>query len=428
MKITLIGVGSFVFGPSAVYDAIVTNDIPNLELALVDHNIDVAHRMAGVARRLAADSEREVEVSVHTDWRSALDGSDFVCMSAAVDVTGRFQQDREIIAALAPTHVVTEFGGVAGISYTIRQIELVTRLANDMIEMCPQALLLMSSNPLSRVCEAAQSVGIQTVGFCSNSMKGYGLIGRLLQEWDEDFPWPKAVDRYEATMAGSNHFTFLSSIRDRVTGEDVLPELVSAIARNPLAVGPVTRNLLGVTGCLTTNGDDHIRDFVSPSAETQSLEYNVHGGPAERLRRLQLLADIGAGIEPFNKLIDHRAWESPVSFAAAFAGLGDAYFHSVNLPNVGQLADVSYGPFVETPAHVSRGQISPHHVTLTKVASELTDQTVTLSHGVVSAAMAQDFDAVLACLEQDPTVVNLGEASLALRTCLTAHADLVGTW
>ena len=36
MKITLIGVGSFVFGPSAIHDALVEHKLHNLELALVD--------------------------------------------------------------------------------------------------------------------------------------------------------------------------------------------------------------------------------------------------------------------------------------------------------------------------------------------------------------------------------------------------------
>lgn len=428
MKIALIGVGSFVFGPSAIYDAIVANDFPNLELALVDHNEDVADLMAGVARRLASDASREVMVSVHRDWREALSGSDFVCMSAAVDVVGRFERDSEAIAEFYSSHVITEFGGVAGISYSVRQIDLVTKLAIDMKELCPEALLLISCNPLARVSEAAQTIGIRTVGFCSNSMKGYGLLGRLLQGWTEEYPWPRAVERYDATMAGANHISFLTSIIDRETGADVLPDLISAVQRNSGAVGPVTRELLSATGCLTTNGDDHIRDFLQPTADTHSLTYNVHGGPEERRRRLQLLANVGAGTAPVEGLIEHRSWESPITFAAAFAGLADGCFHSLNLPNTGQLRDVRHGVFVETPAKVSNGVIAPSIVNLTQRARDLTDLTVALSHQIVVAAMARDLDNLMACLERDPTILNLDQASRALRACLSAHADLVGSW
>ncbi|CAN5265262.1 alpha-glucosidase/alpha-galactosidase [soil metagenome] len=428
MKITLIGVGSFVFGPSAIYDAIVANDLPDLELALVDHNEDVADLMAGVARRLASDVSRDVTVSVHKDWREALGGSDFVCMSAAVDVIGRFQRDSEVIAELYPSHIVTEFGGVAGISYSVRQIDLVTKLAIDMKELCPEALLLMSCNPLARVSEAAQTIGIRTVGFCSNSMKGYGLIGRLLQGWTEEYPWPRAVERYDATMAGANHITFLTSIIDRESGVDVLPDLIAAVHRDPETVGPVTRDLLSASGSLTTNGDDHIRDFLEPTADTHSLTYNVHGGPEERRRRLQMLANVGAGTESIDALLEHRSWESPVTFAAAFAGLADGHFHSLNLPNTGQLRDVLHGVFVETPAMVSKGVITARTVDLPHQARDVTDRTVALSHQIVTAALARDLGNLVACLERDPTVLNLAEATQALRACLAAHADLVGSW
>lgn len=427
MKITLIGVGSFVFGPSAIYDAIAEHDLPDLELALVDNDIEIATLMAGFARRLSRDRARDVVITVHADWREALDGSDFVCMSAAVDLTGRFQRDCEIIAANYPDHLVTEFGGVAGISYLLRQSALITSLAGDMRRQCPTALLLMSSNPLARLSEIAQVAGVQTIGFCSNSMKGYGLIGRLLQGWDEGYPWPLAVERYEATMAGANHFTFLVSLRDRLTGEDVLSDLTEAAALSG-GLGPVTTELLSTTGFLTTNGDDHIRDFLTPAPETKALAFNAHGGPEERARRRRLLAAAGAGEGPAEHLIAHRAWERPIAFAAAYAGLGERAFHSVNLPNMGQIVGVRHGAFVETPADVSRRVVAPRVVSLPEPIRVLTEQTVSLSHQTVEAVMTYEVNSILASLAADPTILDFGQASTALLACMVANLDLIGDW
>lgn len=427
MKIALIGVGSFVFGPSAIYDAIVEHDLPDLHLALVDKNQEMSDLMAGVARRLAREAGRSVIVSTHTDWTEALPACQFVVFSAAVQLQKRMDTDIAIIRKHDPTHVITEFGGVAGTSYTLRQIALITQLAADMQRLCPEAWLLNSSNPLPRVCEAARLAGARTAGFCSNSMGGYRTIGRLLQGWNEHFPWPKAVERYEAVMAGVNHLTFLLALRDRQTGQDVLAEFI-ARATNDTQLGPRTLKLLRETGYLTTNNDDHIRDFLPPDETTTSMQQGSHGDASEREHRIQLLRGAGEGTMPVSTLLDHRAWEKPIDFIAAFTGGKPVRFHSLNLPNSGQIPNVRRGAFVETPATVSNGMITPDTLPMPVPVAKLTADTAELSQRIVQAAINKDRGMLRDCINRDPTVIDKDTGWAAMQECLAAHEDLIGRW
>lgn len=427
MKIALIGVGSFVFGPSAIYDAIVEHNLPDLHLALVDKNLPMADLMAGVARRLARDAGRTVTVTTHADWTDGLAGSDFVVFSAAVQLQKRFDTDIAIIRKHDPTHVITEFGGVAGTGYTLRQIALISQLAADMQRLCPDAWLLNSSNPLPRVCEAARLAGVRTAGFCSNSMGGYRTIGRLLQGWDERFPWTKGVERYDAVMAGVNHLTFLLSLIDRQTGQDVLAEFIARAKQDP-QMGPVTAKLLHDTGYLTPNNDDHIRDFLPPSEHTTSMEQGSHGDASEREHRLQLLRGAGDGTTPVSALLDHRAWEKPIDFIAAFTGGKPMCFHSLNLPNSGQIPNVRRGAFVETPATVSGGTITPDTLPMPVPVAKLTADTAELSQRTVQAAVKKDRDMLRDCINRDPTVIDKDKGWAAMEECLVANEDLIGKW
>ena len=102
MKIVIIGIGSFTFGPSVLSQALAENTLPNLELVLVDLDRDLAELMAAVARRMASPANRDVKISATTDRRSALSGADFVVCSASPGMQRRFEKDCQIIAQFLP--------------------------------------------------------------------------------------------------------------------------------------------------------------------------------------------------------------------------------------------------------------------------------------------------------------------------------------
>jgi len=428
MKLTLIGVGSFVFGPSAIYDAIIQHELPDLHLALVDSNPEMVELMAGVARRMARDAGRQVCITTHTKWTDALDGSDFVLSAVAVQLRTRSKIDAEIIQRVYPEHLITEFCGVSGISSTLRQIAMVSQLATDMRRQCPKAWLLSSSNPLPRVCQAAHEAGIRTAGFCSASSGGFSTIGELMLGEAESYPWTNAMARYEAVMAGTNHLTFMIELRDRATGLDVNAAFVERALRPGGVPLSRTRQLMEETGFFPPNGDGHMQDFLSPNEFSQSIVESWHGSDTERVERLSLLRGIGEGTLPIQPLLDHRSWEHPVDFVAALTGGEAVRLNSLNLVNEGQITNLPLGVFVETPVMVSKGCIQPTQVTLPEKVAKYAQPAAELNDALTHAALRRDRAALRGVVEMDPTILEKDRAWTALAECVKAHEDLIGAW
>ncbi len=424
MKICLIGAGSFVFGPTVLHDAIVEHRLDGAHLALVDPQLEMAELMAGLGRRMADASGIRVQISAHRDWTEALAGADFVICCAAVQLQRRFAMDVEIIRRHYPDHLITEFGGVHGISYSLRQIAMIKKLAGDMRRLCPKAWLLSSANPLPRVCQAAHQLGIHTAGFCSNSMGGHNLIGRVLHAWAEDYPWPQAVARYEAIMAGINHFTFALELRERASGREFLAQFIEQ-ARQQGAFEARTAELVQMTGCWPANGDEHMRDFLPPNAASRSLELTSHGTAVEREARLAELRAAADGSGPWKQLLAHRAWEKPVDFAVAVSGGLAAGFHSLNLVNAEQLPDLPADVFVETPAVVDSQGVHPRRLRLPEAVVRLSRTQAEINDLIVRAALTRQANLLDAVLELDPTVLDKAAARRALQACCEAHADLL---
>ena len=151
LKIAVIGAGSFVFGPSMVQQVIVEHRLHNVELALVDVDAEMVELMASVGRHIAQQKGVSLHISAHTSHAEALDGADFVICSVARQGFKRYEMDYQIIQQYSPGHQITEFGGVAGISNSLRQIAMIVELTDEMQRYCPQAWLFDIANPY-RVC------------------------------------------------------------------------------------------------------------------------------------------------------------------------------------------------------------------------------------------------------------------------------------
>jgi len=414
MRIAVIGAGSHVFGPTVLHGAIVEHRLDGAEIALIDLNRETVDLMAAIGRRVARESGVNLTITAHTDRRAGIAGADFVICSAARDLQRRFAMDVAIVHQYAPGHLVTEFGGVQGISYSLRQIALIEEIVADMKELAPTAWLLNSANPLPRLCQAAHELGVPTAGFCSNSMGGYHLIGKLMLDVDEWHPWTMARDRYEAVMAGVNHFTWLLQLIDRRTGADVTAEFRDRV-RSELG-DSYTGLLFDETGCWPPNGDGHMRDFLPPNPHSEPMTEASHGTPNEREQRLMILRDIAAGNRDWQPLLAHRAWEKPIDFVA-----GNSEFHSLNLINCSQIPNLPLNAFVETPA---RGR-EPRTLTLPPAVAKHCRATAELTDVIVRAARQRNRALVHLAAKLDPTILNKQAGIQALDECLRAHADIL---
>jgi len=423
VKVAVIGAGSYVFGASILKQALLEHRLDGVELALMDVQPDLVGLMGGVGQRLVCELGLKSRVSVHTHRDAALDGADFVLCAAAAEIHRRFMMDCEAVARFCPGHWVTEFGGVAGTSYSLRQIALITGLADAMKLRCPSAWLLNSSNPLPRVCQAAHERGARTVGFCSVAVGGLSGVWHLLHgEW---LPWPptRAEAAWDVTMAGVNHLSWLIGLRDKATGADLMPELRRQIAES----GDASRSfaLARETGCLPMSGDSHIRDFLEPLGPPPPHDAPHHGTAQEREARLALLREVADGRRAWDPLFEHAAWERPVDLVAAMAVGRPCHFHALNLPNAGQVPNLPRGVFVETPAEGTSGGPVPVAVELPASVAPYCERAARVTDAIVRAASERSRKLLREAVELDPTILDKRAGMQGVNACLEAHADLL---
>ncbi len=427
LKIAVIGVGSFVFGPSILYQAIVEHRLRDVELALVDVDAEMVALMADVGRQMARQADVQVHISAHTSRQEVLEGADFVICSVARQGFKRYEMDRAIIRQYTPGHVhlITEFGGIAGISNSLRQIAMILELADDMQRYCPGAWLLDIANPMPRVCQAASARGIQTLGFCSVSLQVYGMAWQLLYGEALPYPFMAARERWDMTTAGLNHFVWLVDFKEKGTDIDLMPRLRQALADGHTSGNPVSEALARETGYLLVPVDDHTRDFLhpSPSTPTDDEVPPFHGTSDERQQRIAQLRRVAQGTENFE--LHNPSWERPIDVIAALAFNEPTTLHSLDIMNEGQIPNLPRNVFVETPCIVTSERVMPQTITLPEAVVPLCQRTAQVTDTIVQSALQQSRSLVHRAIELDPTVLDKAAGIRAIDACLDAHSDML---
>jgi alpha-galactosidase len=352
-----------------------------------------------------------------------------VICSAAPQLRERFAADCELIGRLLPQHVITEFGGVAGLSYSARQIAFMQTIAESMRRRCPKAWFLTVSNPLPRTCQAMHEMGIRTAGFCSAALEGYSMLWHLFEGENIAFPFDEARSRWEATMGGLNHFSWVLGLRDRQTGEDLLGEVRKRLEKGASSGWPHSDEISRRVGYLMVPNDHHTQDFLPPRPNAVNRGHASHGNEDQRRERIETLRGVGSGRLPLETVTGRLSWEKPVDMIAGLLGGRVANFEGLNLVNdSGQVPGLPPQVFVETPADVAASGPVPASLDIPERVMDLLGPTAEQTDRIVKACLNRDREALLDCVEQEPTILNKSGGRVALNECLNAHADLIGEW
>ncbi len=422
-KVVLIGAGSYVFTPSTIHDLIVHHKLDGLELHFVDPDTEIAAGMAGVARRMADESNVSITTHVTDDRREALPGAHFVSTSVAIQGMKRWRIDREVTRKHGVDEVMGELGGVGGLSYTLRQVPLLLGIARDMEELCPEAWLLNVSNPLPRILSAVTShTRIRAFGLCNAACGGvgeYDHLARLL-----DLP----PERFHAVSAGTNHFNWLLGITDGETGEDLYPALRNAVRTK--GFGRLSQHCLDTYGFLPLSGDSHIGEFLPFDPEVMAFNDEAfHGSDAQREQRRTDLQRMASGELPWKPLLEHRAWEKPADIIEAVVRGRSRSMCMLNLRNHGAMPEIAPEAAVELPVIIENGAISPQSVgPLPDSITALIAKTAEINTLAGEAAATADRNLLHECIDADPAITHKPGGHAAIDELLNLHADLLPQW
>ncbi len=428
VNVAFFGAGSYVFGPTLISQCVVENRIPSLSWRLFDPDFESVQRMASIGQRMASSAGIEADFVAFDDPDQALDGADFVVCSAAVELNRRFELDRAIIQRAYPGHVLTEFGGVNGVSSTLRQMTMISDLARRMRQRCPEAWLLDISNPLPRICQIAHQEGVKTVGFCSVSISGFGRLHEIFGGAPTSYPFREAQERFTVQMGGTNHLSWLIELRDKATGEDLMDELRTRLQARAGQVRSKCEAYGRKTGFMLMSGDEHVQDFLPLDGLEHSLESVSHGTNEERAARVRLFSDLANGRCAISELKVKPSWERPSDFIQAMIEASDASFSSLNLVNQGQIANLPREVFVETAATISGGSLSPSTITLPDSVLPYSLLAVEINQSLANAFRSKSLRYVHEAVELDPTIEDKEKGRVAVAECLFANEDVIGRY
>lgn len=267
-RIAFIGAGSTVFMKNIIGDALQHPALANATLALMDIDPQRLAESELVARKLVASLGVGAKVETHRDQRRALEGADFVIVAFQI---GGYEPctvtDFEVPKKFGLRQTIADTLGVGGIMRGLRTVPHLWSICEDMLAVCPDAIMLQYVNPMAinTWAIAEKYPSIRQVGLC-HSVQGTAF------ELARDLDIPLERIRYRA--GGINHMAFYLNFEERLADgsyRDLYPELRRGHAEgrfpkpshwNPRCPNKVRYEVLRHFGYFVTESSEHFAEYT----------------------------------------------------------------------------------------------------------------------------------------------------------------------
>jgi 6-phospho-beta-glucosidase len=222
MKVTVIGGGS-TYTPELINGFLArVATLPVSELWLMDIAPERLEIVGGFARRMARAHDAHFSVHLTTNQREAIRDARYVITQLRVGGMAARRADEY----LGQRHglIGQETTGVGGMAKALRTIPIILKIAHDMRELAPGALLLNFTNPAGLITEALNRYipEIQAVGVCNVPITAkMTILERLKRQHD------LVIDPQQAELQtlGLNHLSWHYGFT--VNGQDLWPQVLA---------------------------------------------------------------------------------------------------------------------------------------------------------------------------------------------------------
>ena len=397
-QVVFLGAGSVVFTRQLIADLLRFDDLPRLRLVLHDVDADrlaVAH---GTALQVSHRLGRPIDVIATLDRREALRGAAFVVNMLQVGGIAATRIDLEVPARHGLRQTIGDTTGVGGVFRALRTFPVLSGIAADMLELCPDAWFLNYTNPMAMNVWWMSVVAptIKTVGLCHSV---YWTVVDLC----EVIGVPFEGTHYRA--AGVNHQAWLTEwSRD---GESLYPRLDAAIAADLELSRRVRVEIYRRIGYYPTETSEHSSEYLSwfLRSDEQIERY--------RLQPLEYLGISEDNVAEFESAKVALATGSDLELEDGAAEYAPQFIHSMltgteriihgNVPNRGLIDNLPQGAVVEVPCRVDRSGLHPLAVgAIPTQGAALNRSYLSVAELTVEAARTGNSDLVRQALLADP--------------------------
>src|SRR5271166_734205 len=421
-RIAMICAGRVVFVKNLLTDLLSLPELNGCTIALHDIDPERLETAGMMARWTTRQLDAGARVEQHADRRACVAGADFVINMVQIGMHQATLLDFEIPRRYGLKQTIADTVGIGGIFRGLRTIPLMLALAGDMRELCPDALLMNYTNPMSiltwtvyRAFPEQQVVGLcHNVQFTARDLAGYLGVD---------------LDRLSYDCAGINHMTWF--LRLAIDGEDAYPRLRQA-AEDPaiFAQDKVRFELLRHLGWFVSESSEHTAEYTPYflRRDDQIAEYDVPVD--EYIRRSE--RNLRRYAETRRKLLagENFPLERSVEYGADIVHAvltGEPRLIYGNVQNTGLIENLPEGSCVEVPVVVDRNGLRPCHVgTLPPELAAHCAPHVFVQDLVVRAALDGDRERVYRAAVLDrhaASALTLTEIRAMVDDLIDAHGD-----
>ena len=446
LKIVVIGAGSASFGRGTLADLIASEELKEFELtiSLVDIDKITLDRMHQFANLLKKHSSSNAKIEATTEREKALPGANYVITSVAQKRWQLWEKDFYIPAVYGFRHVIGENGGPGSAFHTLRSLNLMIPIAQDMEKLCPDALLLNFTNPESRVCLGITKLTcIRTVGLCHGAFGTLDKISEILGRPEEDI---------DLTIGGINHFHWALQIRSQSDGKDLYPEFRQKMEQSDWSLDAFTRKMYELFGYFPYPAPSHPGEYVS-FAHKISGPLFIKWGLGEVSRRLGAKASehiyvldgkpnqpnyelwsreqpdkiqhVVEGKNPLTEELTKPTGELTIPIICDIEFNRNKKELSVNIPNKNfAISNLPEDAIVEIPGRVDAEGVHPIKVgALPEVIAALCNKQISIQKLLVEAYRQKSKKLLLQALIIDPIVDSVDRAEQMMEHMLKIEAD-----
>ncbi|MGD2176175.1 MAG: alpha-glucosidase/alpha-galactosidase, partial [Candidatus Brocadiaceae bacterium] len=251
--IAVIGAGSHVFAEAMVRDSLTFAPLQDATFRLMDIDPEALGHMATITRRMIEQGGHPAKVLATTDRREALDGADYVIVSILVGGIEPIHREIDIPLKHGVDQCIGDTMGPGGIFRAMRTIPVMVDIARDMEELCPDALMVNYTNPMSMLCHAVRkTTDVEVIGLCHSVQGAHNELARVIGE-----------DPAECSswVAGINHQAWVLTYEH--DGQDAYPRIRRAAWENEQWYGNNTTRveMLRRLGYYVTESSGHNSEY-----------------------------------------------------------------------------------------------------------------------------------------------------------------------
>ncbi|MFZ5825467.1 MAG: alpha-galactosidase [Bacillota bacterium] len=363
IKVVMLGAGSGFTQPLMI-DILSVPALSGGEIALVDIDtarLELAHQLVERVVRLMG-REGTWSVSATTDRRQAMRGADYLINCIEVSGTRAVEFDNDIPLKYGVDQCIGDTIGPGGLMKALRTIPVWVEVLRDAEAICPGALVLNYTNPMSMMILAASKVTtkVQVVGLC-HSVQG---TGHKLAHY-AGVPYGELQWR----CGGINHLAWFTELTHN--GRDLYPTLMEQ-ARDPHSEfyesDPVRCDMMLHFGAFITESSGHLSEYLPYYRKRKDLlaRYTRSGYRGEsrfyasnwptwrqntdEQRRRAIAGEVEIKTE--------RGWEYASYIIEAHQTNRPFVIHG-NVINHGLIDNLPQGECVEVPVLVDRNGFNP---------------------------------------------------------------------